>query len=133
MRVPGPAGLCYCPFASCHGVLGHGREPTGVFSAGSLIIKHPLGRGSLRAFRGPGGHTYDRAAGAENTRLRVFLRRLLINDQSAEDVMQDTFTEIWRQRRDTIRSAGACERVFSEWRVNRRWSGGVNSIRKRSS
>ncbi len=30
-------------------------------------------------------------------RLRIFLRHLLANEQAAEDVMQETFTQIWRR------------------------------------
>lgn len=63
-------------------------------------------------------------------RLRVFLRRLLINEQTAEDVMQNTFTETGGGREGTIPRGGVCVRIYSEWRVNRPSSGGVNNVRK---
>lgn len=56
-------------------------------------------------------------------RLRAFLRHLLSNDQAAEDVMQNTFTEIWRRPRgfDPERGSarayvfGAARKQAAEW------------------
>ena len=57
-------------------------------------------------------------------RLRVFLRHLLGGDQEAEDVMQETFTQIWRRphRFDPERGSpraylfGVARRQAAEWR-----------------
>jgi RNA polymerase sigma-70 factor, ECF subfamily len=56
--------------------------------------------------------------------VRVFLRRLLANEQAAEDVMQETFTQIWRRphRFDPERGSpraylfGVARRQAAEWR-----------------
>jgi RNA polymerase sigma-70 factor (ECF subfamily) len=56
-------------------------------------------------------------------RLRSFLRRLLGNEQAAEDAMQETFTHIWRRpqgfdpERGTLRGYlfGAARRQAAEW------------------
>jgi RNA polymerase sigma-70 factor (ECF subfamily) len=61
-------------------------------------------------------------------RLRVFLRHLLANPQAAEDVMQDTYTHIWRRpqgfdpERGTLRAwlYGIARKQASEyWRRNK--------------
>ena len=57
-------------------------------------------------------------------RLRLFLRRLLGGEQEAEDVMQETFTQIWRRphRFDPERGSpraylfGVARRQAAEWR-----------------
>jgi len=57
-------------------------------------------------------------------RLRVFLRHLLGDEQEAEDVMQETFTQIWRRphrfdpERGSLRAYlfGAARRQAAEWR-----------------
>jgi RNA polymerase sigma-70 factor (ECF subfamily) len=57
-------------------------------------------------------------------RLRVFLRHLLASEQAAEDVMQETFTQIWRRphRFDPERGSpraylfGVARRQATEWR-----------------
>lgn len=57
-------------------------------------------------------------------RLRLFLRHLLADDQAAEDVMQETFTQIWRRpngfdpTRGSLRAYlfGAARRQAAEWR-----------------
>jgi len=57
-------------------------------------------------------------------RLRVFLRHLLGGEQEAEDVMQETFTQIWRRphRFDPERGSpraylfGVARRQAAEWR-----------------
>jgi RNA polymerase sigma-70 factor (ECF subfamily) len=56
-------------------------------------------------------------------RLRAFLRHLLANPQAAEDVMQNTFTEIWRRprgfdpERGTLRAYlyGVARKQAAEW------------------
>ena len=56
-------------------------------------------------------------------RLRVFLRHLLANEQAAEDVMQETFTQIWRHpqsfdpERGSFRAYlfGVARRKAAEW------------------
>ena len=56
--------------------------------------------------------------------LRVFLRHLLANEQAVEDVMQETFTQIWHhpQRFDPERGSpraylfGVARRQAAEWR-----------------
>lgn len=56
-------------------------------------------------------------------RIRAFLRHHLANEQAAEDVMQNTFTEIWRRRRGfdpdrgTLRAyvLGVARRQAAEW------------------
>ena len=56
-------------------------------------------------------------------RLRVFLRHLLANEQAADDVMQETFTQIWRRpdRFDPERGSpraylfGVARRQAAEW------------------
>lgn len=56
--------------------------------------------------------------------LRVFLRRLLVNEQAAEDVMQETFAQIWRRPRgfDPERGSpraylfGVARRQTADWR-----------------
>lgn len=56
-------------------------------------------------------------------RLRLFLRHLLASDHAAEDVMQNTFTEIWRRPRgfDPERGSpraylfGVARRQAAEW------------------
>lgn len=61
-------------------------------------------------------------------RLRVFLRHLLVNPQAAEDVMQETYTHIWRRpqgfdpARGTLRAwlYGVARKQASEyWRRNK--------------
>ena len=57
-------------------------------------------------------------------RLRLFLRHLLVDEQAAEDVMQETFTQIWRrpQRFDPDRGSpraylfGVARRQAADWR-----------------
>ncbi|MGA8185978.1 MAG: RNA polymerase sigma factor [Terriglobia bacterium] len=57
-------------------------------------------------------------------RLRSFLRHLLANEQAVEDVMQETFTQIWHRphRFDPDRGSpraylfGAARRQAAEWR-----------------
>ena len=57
-------------------------------------------------------------------RLRVFLRHLLGDEQGAEDVMQETFTQIWRRphrfdpERGSLRAYlfGAARRQAAEWK-----------------
>lgn len=57
-------------------------------------------------------------------RLRVFLRHLLVNEQAVEDVMQETFTQIWHRphRFDPERGSpraylfGVARRQAAEWR-----------------
>jgi RNA polymerase sigma-70 factor, ECF subfamily len=57
-------------------------------------------------------------------RLRTFLRRLLGNEQAVEDVMQETFIQIWRQpsRFDPERGSpraylfGVARRQAAEWK-----------------
>jgi RNA polymerase sigma-70 factor (ECF subfamily) len=57
-------------------------------------------------------------------RLRIFLRHLLANEQEAEDVMQETFTQIWHRphRFDPERGSpraylfGVARRQAAEWR-----------------
>lgn len=57
-------------------------------------------------------------------RLRVFLRHLLSDEQAAEDVMQETFTQIWHRshRFDPERGSpraflfGVARRQAAEWR-----------------
>ena len=61
-------------------------------------------------------------------RLRVFLRHLLANEQAAEDVMQETFSQIWRRpnRFDPERGSpraylfGVARRQAAEWRRNQK-------------
>jgi len=61
-------------------------------------------------------------------RLRVFLRHLLGDEQGAEDVMQETFTQIWRRphRFDPERGSpraylfGVARRQTAEWRRKRK-------------
>lgn len=61
-------------------------------------------------------------------RLRRLLRHLIRNDQAAEDVMQNTFTELWRRPRgfDPERGAlrayvfGAARKQAAEWWRKRR-------------
>ena len=61
-------------------------------------------------------------------RLRLFLRRLLGGEQEAEDVMQETFTQIWRRphRFDPERGSpraylfGVARRQAAEWRRKQR-------------
>jgi RNA polymerase sigma-70 factor (ECF subfamily) len=61
-------------------------------------------------------------------RLRVFLRHLLGDDQEAEDVMQETFTQIWRRphRFDPERGSpraylfGVARRQAAEWMRKRK-------------
>lgn len=56
-------------------------------------------------------------------RLQVFLRRVLGNEQAAEDVMQETYTQIWRHphRFDSERGSpraylfGVARRQAAEW------------------
>lgn len=56
-------------------------------------------------------------------RLRAFLRRLLESEQAAEDVMQETFTQIWRRphgfdpARGTLRAYlfGIARKQAAEW------------------
>jgi RNA polymerase sigma-70 factor (ECF subfamily) len=56
-------------------------------------------------------------------RLRAFLRHLLSNEQAAEDIMQDTFIQIWRRpqgfdpERGTLRGYlfGIGRRLAAEW------------------
>jgi RNA polymerase sigma-70 factor (ECF subfamily) len=40
---------------------------------------------------------FDRWYRENASRLRAFLRRILVNQQAAEDVMQEAFTQIWRR------------------------------------
>lgn len=57
-------------------------------------------------------------------RLRLFLRHLLVNEQAAEDAMQETFTQIWRRpqgfdpERGSLRGYlfGIARRQAAEWR-----------------
>jgi len=42
---------------------------------------------------------FDAFYRADGPRLRSFLRHLLSSEQAAEDIMQDTFTHIWRRPR----------------------------------
>ena len=57
-------------------------------------------------------------------RLRIFLRHLLLNEQAAEDVMQETFTQIWHRphrfdpERGSLRAYlfGIARRQAAEWR-----------------
>ena len=63
-------------------------------------------------------------------RLRIFLRHLLANEQAAEDVMQETFTQIWRRpdRFDPERSSpraylfGVARKQAAEWRRSQKSS-----------
>lgn len=48
---------------------------------------------------GGDGETFGVLYRESAPRLRIFLRHLLINEHTAEDVMQNTFTEIWRRPR----------------------------------
>jgi hypothetical protein len=41
-------------------------------------------------------------------RLRAFLRHLLSSEQAAEDIMQDTFTHIWRRPQGFNRNSAVC-------------------------
>jgi RNA polymerase sigma-70 factor (ECF subfamily) len=60
--------------------------------------------------------------------LRVFLRRLLANEQTVEDVMQETFAQIWRRphgfdpERGSPRAYlfGVARRQAAEWRRNQK-------------
>ena len=68
-------------------------------------------------------------------RLRIFLRHLLANEQAAEDVMQETFTQIWRRpdRFDPERSSpraylyGVARKQAAEWRRNQKVSDELDS------
>lgn len=56
-------------------------------------------------------------------RLRAFVRRILISDQAAEDVMQETFIQIWRRpkgfdpARGTLRAYlfGTARKLAASW------------------
>ena len=61
-------------------------------------------------------------------RVLVFLRHLLRNEQAAEDVMQETFTQIWRRplgfdsERGTLRAYlfGVARKQAAEWSRKRK-------------
>ncbi len=67
-------------------------------------------------------------------RLLVFLRHLLANEQAAEDVMQETFTQIWRypHRFDSERGSpraylfGVARRQAAEWRRKQKPADGLD-------
>jgi RNA polymerase sigma-70 factor (ECF subfamily) len=67
--------------------------------------------------------TFDAFYREHGPRLRAFLRQILGNPQAAEDVMQETFTQIWRRpngfapERGTLRAYlfGAGRRRAAEW------------------
>ncbi len=67
-------------------------------------------------------------------RLRVFLRHLLLNEQAAEDVMQDTFTHIWRRpsgfnpERGSLRGYlfGIGRKLAAEWWRRQRPTDGLD-------
>jgi RNA polymerase sigma-70 factor, ECF subfamily len=66
-------------------------------------------------------------------RVRVFLRRVLANEQAAEDVMQETFTQIWRRphgfdpERGSSRAYlfGVARRQAAEWGRKQKPAGGI--------
>lgn len=71
---------------------------------------------------------FDALYRAHGPKLEVFLRRLLGNPQAAEDIMQETFTGIWRRPngfeadRGTLRAyifGTARKRAADWWRKNR--------------
>lgn len=75
-----------------------------------------IGNGNVEAF--------DEWYRENAPRVRVFLRHLLRNEQAAEDVMQETFTQIWRRpqlfdsERGSLRAwlFGVARRQAAEWR-----------------
>jgi len=68
-------------------------------------------------------------------RLRVFLRHLLGGEQEAEDVMQETFTQIWRRphRFDPERGSpraylfGVARRQAADWRRKQKATDGLGT------
>lgn len=74
---------------------------------------------------------FDTWYGETAPRLRAFLRHLLANEQAVEDVMQETFTQIWHRphRFDPERGSpraylfGVARRQAAEWRRKQKAAG----------